>query len=88
MTLICEKPSVDDGFGVHEHDFCGIPSYLIVPAIDAKWNKNNLNYRSLIINKKTNEVLSSGWPKFLTMVKNQIVILIQTNMKIGQFKKN
>lgn len=64
MTLICEKPSADDGFGIYEHDFCGIPSYLIIPAIDAKWNKNNLSYRSLILNKETNEVLSSGWPKF------------------------
>lgn len=64
MTLICEKPSPDDGFGIYEHSFCGIPSYLIIPAIDAKWNKNNLIYRSVILNKKTNEVLSSGWPKF------------------------
>jgi hypothetical protein len=64
MTLICDKPSVDDGFGIYEHDFCGIPSYLIIPAIDAKWNKNNLNYRSLIVSKETSEVLSSGWPKF------------------------
>lgn len=64
MTLTCEIPSIDDGFGIYEHEFCGIPSYLIIPAIDTKWNKNNLNYRSLIINKETSEVLSSGWSKF------------------------
>lgn len=64
MTLTCEKPSIDNRFGIHEHEFCGIPSYLIIPAIDAKWNENNLNYRSLIINKKTSEILSCGWPKF------------------------
>jgi hypothetical protein len=64
MTLICDKPSVEDGFGVYEHNFCGIPSYLIIPAIDAKWNKTNLHYRSLIISKETSEILSSGWPKF------------------------
>jgi hypothetical protein len=64
MTLICNKPSVEDGFGIYEHEFCGIPSYLIIPAIDAKWNETNLHYRSLVINKETSEVLSSGWPKF------------------------
>jgi hypothetical protein len=64
MTLICDKPSSDHGFGIYEHEFCDIPSYLIIPAIDAKWNKTNLHYRSLVINKETSEVLSSGWPKF------------------------
>lgn len=57
-------PNPEDGFGIYEHTFCGIPSYLIVPAIDAKWNKHNLFYRSLIIDKETSEVLSSGWSKF------------------------
>ena len=64
MILTCEIPSIDDGFGVYDHDFCGISSHLIIPAIDAKWNKHNLNYRSLIIDKETSEVLSCGWPKF------------------------
>jgi hypothetical protein len=36
---------------------------LITPEIDAKWNKNNLFYRSLIVDREGN-VLSSGWPKF------------------------
>jgi hypothetical protein len=64
MTLIYDKPSLDDGFNIHEHTFCDLPSYLIIPSIDAKWQKNNLNYRSLIIHKETSEVLSCGWPKF------------------------
>lgn len=37
--------------------------FLITPKIDAKWNKNNLFYRSLVTDKEGN-VLSSGWPKF------------------------
>lgn len=87
MTLTCEKPSIDSRFGIHEHEFCGIPSYLIIPAIDAKWNENNLNYRSLIINKKTSDILSCGWPKFFNSGENPIVIQIQINTAIGPFKK-
>lgn len=70
MTVICNNLSSKDGFGIHEHEFCGIPSYLIIPNFDTKWNKNNLNYRSLIINKETSEVLSSGWPKFFNCGEN------------------
>jgi T4 RnlA family RNA ligase len=57
-------PNKEDGFGVHEHEFCGIPSYLIIPSVDAKWHTNNLFFRSLIVHKETNEVLSAGFPKF------------------------
>jgi hypothetical protein len=50
-------------FNIVPNTFCGIDCYLITPHIDAKWNKNNLFYRSLIIDKEGN-VLSSGFPKF------------------------
>lgn len=56
-------PKEDSGFKIIPHNFCGLDCYLIVPEIDAKWTKNNLHYRSLIVNKE-GEVLSSGWPKF------------------------
>jgi T4 RnlA family RNA ligase len=57
-------PSEDDGFKHYPIEFCGIDSYLIIPAIDAKWNKQNLIYRSLIVRGSDLEVLSSGFPKF------------------------
>lgn len=56
-------PKKEDGFKAYSHDFCGLNAFLIVPEINAKWNKKNLFYRSLIVDKKGN-VLSSGWPKF------------------------
>lgn len=57
-------PKEEDGFKVYEHEFCGIPSYLIIPGIDANWNKDNLYFRSLIVDKKNLIPLSCGWPKF------------------------
>lgn len=57
-------PSKDDGFGVHEHDFCGLPAYLIIPSVDAKWHDGNLYFRSLVVHRETHEVLSCGFPKF------------------------
>lgn len=56
-------PNEDDGFKCHPHKFCGLDSFLIIPQIDAKWNKHNLFYRSLVVDTDGN-VLSSGWPKF------------------------
>lgn len=50
-------------FNIIPNKFCGLDCYLITPQIDAKWNKNNLFYRSLITDKEGN-VLSSGFPKF------------------------
>lgn len=57
-------PEERDGFKIHEHTFCNIPCYLIIPEIDAKWNKSNLFFRSLIVDKKDLKPLSCGWPKF------------------------
>lgn len=62
--MFCKIKLPQEGFKKYEHDFCGVPSYLIIPEIDAKWNKHNLFYRSLIVSKENNEVLSSGFPKF------------------------
>lgn len=57
-------PQETDGFRLYEHTFCGIPSFLVIPGIDPTWTKQNLYFRSLVINKQTLEVLSAGWPKF------------------------
>lgn len=57
-------PLEEDGFKSYPIEFCGIDSYLIIPAIDAKWNKQNLHFRSLIVRGSDFEVLSSGFPKF------------------------
>lgn len=58
------KLPIEEGyFNITPNMFCGLECYLITPEIDAKWNKNNLFYRSLIVDKDEN-VLSSGWPKF------------------------
>lgn len=59
------KISLDNqvGFKSYPHKFCGVDSQLIIPEIDAEWNKDNLHLRSLIVDLEGN-VLSSGWPKF------------------------
>jgi hypothetical protein len=55
---------IEEGyFNITPNKFCDLDCYLITPEIDAKWNNNNLFYRSLIADKDGN-VLSSGWPKF------------------------
>jgi len=55
---------IEEGyFNITPSKFCGLDCYLITPEMDAKWNKNNLFYRSLIVDREGN-VLSSGWPKF------------------------
>jgi hypothetical protein len=54
---------IEEGFNIVESKFCGLDCYLITPEADAKWNKNNLFYRSLILDKESN-VLSGSWPKF------------------------
>jgi hypothetical protein len=55
---------IEEGyFNITPNEFCGLYCWLITPERDAKWNKNNLFYRSLIVDREGN-VLSSGWPKF------------------------
>ena len=55
---------IEEGyFHINPQTFCGLDCYLIIPQIDAKWNSNNLHFRSLIVDKK-GEVLSCGFPKF------------------------
>jgi hypothetical protein len=55
---------IEEGyFNITPNEFCGLNCYLITPEMGAKWNNNNLFYRSLITDKEGN-VLSSGWPKF------------------------
>lgn len=54
---------IEEGFNIVPNTFCGLDCYLITPEIDAKWNDNNLFYRSLITDREGN-ILSSGFPKF------------------------
>ena len=54
---------LEESFNIAASKFCGLDCFLITPQIDAKWNKNNLFYRSIITDKNGN-VLSSGFPKF------------------------
>lgn len=56
-------PAEEDYFKIEPNTFCGLDCYLITPRVEAKWNTNNLFYRSLITDKEGN-VLSSGFPKF------------------------
>lgn len=56
-------PIEEEYFNIIPSRFCELDCYLITPHIDARWNKNNLFYRSLITDKEGN-VLSSGFPKF------------------------
>jgi hypothetical protein len=56
-------PTEETYFDIFSSKFCDTECLLINPKIQAKWNKNNLFYRSLIVDKEGN-VLSSGWPKF------------------------
>jgi hypothetical protein len=53
----------NENFSTILSKFCDIDCYLTTPRVDAKWNKNNTFYRSLITDKEGN-VLSSGFPKF------------------------
>ena len=57
-----EFPSKDD-FHLIPKTFCGLESYLIIPKIDAKWSKDNLHFRSVIVDLE-GEVLSCGFKKF------------------------
>jgi hypothetical protein len=56
-------PSNEENFNITSSLICGVEGHLITPKLDAKWSKDNLYYRSLILDKK-GKVLSSGFPKF------------------------
>ena len=56
-------PTEEGHFNITQSKFCDLDCYLITPEIDAKWNKDNLFFRSVITDMEGN-VLSSGWPKF------------------------
>lgn len=55
---------------MYPHKFCDEDAFLIIPEIDAKWTKDNLAYRSVIVDKKGN-VLSCGWPKFFNALEKE-----------------
>lgn len=58
-------PTEEEGFKTTSVTFCGIAATLIIPDISAKWNPNNLLFRSMIVESETLEILSMGWPKFM-----------------------
>lgn len=58
-----DLPIEEGYFNVIPKTFCGLDSYLIIPEIDAKWNKNNLHLRSIVVSKD-GDVLSCGFKKF------------------------
>jgi len=57
----------DQGLKESLVDFCGIPSTLVVPDLEPIWTKDNLFYRSIIIDNDTSKVLSCGFPKFFNL---------------------
>lgn len=57
-------PKEEDGFKITPHKFCGVDSFLIIPALDPKWTSDNLHFRSLIVSKRWKTVLSCGFKKF------------------------
>lgn len=61
----------EQGFRTYPHDFCGIEAELVIPEIETKWNKHNLFFRSLVIDKQAKQVLSCGWPKFFNYGEKQ-----------------
>lgn len=60
-------PSEEDGFYLNPVQYFDRKATLITPRADAKWRKDNLIFRSLIVDNKTMEVLSSGFPKFMNL---------------------
>lgn len=61
---------IEEGyFNITPSKFCDLDCYLITPEIDAKWNSNNLFYRSLIVDKEGN-VLSCGFFKFFNYLEH------------------
>ena len=55
-------------FNIIPSKFCNLDCYLITPKIDAKWNADNLFYRSLITDKRGN-VFSCGFFKFFNYLE-------------------
>jgi hypothetical protein len=61
---------IEEGyFNITPSKFCGLDCYLITPEKDAKWNSNNLFYRSLITDKEGN-VLSCGFFKYFNYLEH------------------
>ena len=57
-------PKEEDNFFVKPVTYCNKEAYLVNPKVEVKWTKENLIFRSLIVDADTLKVLSSGWPKF------------------------
>jgi hypothetical protein len=61
-------PVEEEYFNIVPNKFCNLDCYLITPKIDAKWNADNLFYRSLITDKEGN-VFSCGFFKFFNYLE-------------------
>lgn len=61
---------IEEGyFNITPSKFCDLDCYLITPEVDAKWNSNNLFYRSLITDREGN-VLSCGFFKYFNYLEH------------------
>lgn len=58
-------PLEEDGFYLNCVQYFDRDAILITPKADAKWTKDNLIFRSILVDAKSLEVLSSGFPKFM-----------------------
>lgn len=65
--MIVQEPHSDYFIHRHPHDFCGVPCWLYVPEAKTAWSAHNLHYRSLITERATDKVVSTGWPKFFNL---------------------
>ena len=64
MKIDIEKDIDRESFMVHEHIIAGEVVTLVQPkSIGAKWNKNNLHFRSSVWNYE-GELISASFPKF------------------------
>jgi len=63
QTCVGQIPTEEQGFNITPTVFCNKEAFLITPKIDAKWTKDNLFFRSVIVDNEGN-ILSSGFPKF------------------------
>jgi hypothetical protein len=61
-------PTEEEYFNIVPNKFCDLDCFLITPKIDAKWNSNNLFYRSLITDEE-GSVMSCGFFKFFNYLE-------------------
>jgi len=63
-NLKIKLPQEETGFKIVPVSFCNVESLLVIPSTETEWTEDNLHFRSLIVSKETNEILSCGFKKF------------------------